>query len=126
MDPHNLWTHLEQLVQLCTNHLLHALQLWNRGADLWKFLSSRFGLAATKAKLQRTCFEAAWGMQTASTLRIGRIQLRTSTELRAALELQSEGCGYVRYGCYEVWVNTIPAPLQQMIYSRSLSRRFYI
>jgi hypothetical protein len=87
----------------------HVLSTVKRAFDFYDFMRRRFGrVAVAKAKLQRIGVEAAWQSPTASTMRGSRIRLRTTTDWRVALELQYEGCGYVRDGCYEVWVNAMP------------------
>jgi len=87
----------------------HIFSLLRQGVELYDFLRHRFGrVARAKVRLQSICIMQAYQAATASTMRGGRVLLRTAVEWRAAFELQSEGRGYVREGCYEVWVNTMP------------------
>jgi hypothetical protein len=104
---------MHMLQAILMTGLGHILSLLKHGVELYDFLRHRFGrVARAKERLQSVCMMQAYKAATASTMRGGRILLRTPVEWRAAFELQSEGRGYVREGCYEVWVNTMPSLLR--------------
>jgi hypothetical protein len=92
--------------------LAHALS--------WLVQIYRFANAAIKDHLRLTGADLAYGMQTASTMRCGRVRLRWY-QRRSARELQSEGRGIIRDGYYETWVSTVPPVIRQEL-ERSASR----
>lgn len=78
----------------------------------WLTQIYRYTNVAIKDHLRCRGEDLAYGSRTASTVRISRIPL-SRYQLRAARELQREGHGIIRDGCFETCVNTIPLALRQ-------------
>ncbi len=92
---------------------MHHIILFILGhAPSWLIRIWRYTNAKIKDRLRCRGLDLAYGAQTASTMRGSRIPL-SPYQMGAARELQREGHGIIRDGCFETWVNTMPLAMRQ-------------